>query len=65
MDEAAAREEHLFIVRTWREASAAERDWRVSVLHVPSGTRLASSHLRDVDDFIRLRLEPGANSDIG
>jgi hypothetical protein len=61
MDEKVEREEHLFIVRTWRQASAGQ-DWRVSVLHVPSGMRLASSQLRDIDDFIRLRIEPDESS---
>jgi hypothetical protein len=60
--ENAAREEHVFIVRTWREAPAASGGWRLSVLHVGSGMRLASSQIRDIDDFIRLRMERDANS---
>jgi hypothetical protein len=62
MDDDVQRDEHLFIVRTWREEPAGP-DWKVSVLHVPSGLRLATSKLRDLDDFIRLRLERGANAD--
>jgi hypothetical protein len=62
MEDEAKRDEHLFIVRTWREVAAGP-DWKVSVLHVPSGLRLATSKFRDLDDFIRLRLERGAKGD--
>jgi hypothetical protein len=56
MDDQNGRQEHLFIVRTWREPTAADANWRLSILHVPSGLRLVSMQLADIDDFIRLRI---------
>jgi hypothetical protein len=56
MDE--ARDRHVFVVKVWRHALACD-GWRASVLHVASGKRLATVHLRDVADFISLRLQDG------
>jgi len=56
MKSALRREEQLFVVRLWREAAAPEASWRASVLHVESGQKLATTELRAIDDFIRLRI---------
>lgn len=52
------RTEHLFLVRLWVEAGQAEPvEWRGTVEHVPSGQRLNFISLRDLTDFIALRLK--------
>ena len=50
------KEEHVFIVRVWSEPGAAAPQWRATVEDVGSGRRVSSTDLRDVQDFIRLRL---------
>jgi len=50
------REDHLFVLRVWREAGAQSAGWCAAIEHVQSGKRLRSTDLREVDDFIRLRL---------
>ncbi len=57
---------HLFIVRIWREAArAVPPQWRGSVEHVPSHQQRYFATMRDLTDFITLRLscllleEPG------
>jgi len=50
------REDHLFVLRVWREAAPSAPDWRATIEHVPTGQRLSSTDLKDVDDFVRLRL---------
>jgi hypothetical protein len=52
------RDQHLFVVRLWREAGA-EDAWRVSVEHVESGQKFATTELRAIEDFIRLRIRNG------
>jgi hypothetical protein len=48
---------HLFIVRLWPEGEgAAGVQWRGSVEHTASGLRLYFVSLRDLTDFITLRL---------
>ena len=52
----AKHEDHLFVLRIWREAAPSEPEWRATIEHVPTGKRLSSTDLKDVDDFVRLRL---------
>lgn len=52
----AAREDHLFVLRVWREAAPSAPSWRATIEHIPTGARLSSVDLTEVDDFIRLRL---------
>jgi hypothetical protein len=52
----AAREDHLFVLRVWREAATSSPSWRATIEHIPSGARLSSGDLTEIDDFIRLRL---------
>lgn len=55
---AVSREEHVFVVRIWKEAAATLAGWRATVVHLPSGSNVAASDLRDINDFIQLRLAP-------
>ena len=56
----ASREDHRFVVRLWREPSASDPGWRGSVYEVSTALGLASCKLRDLWDFIMLRLgQPG------
>jgi hypothetical protein len=55
------REDHRFVVHLWRETSASQPAWRGSVYEVSSALGLASCKLRDLWDFIMLRL--GQNDD--
>jgi hypothetical protein len=52
------REQHLFILRAWRERSSPDGAWRGSVKHVESGRTIVSADLDEVIDFIRVRLAP-------
>ncbi|MBV9645838.1 MAG: hypothetical protein JO043_00060 [Candidatus Eremiobacteraeota bacterium] len=56
MAEPSSREEHVFLVRVWREPHGKGTPVRAVVEEVSSGHRLASTDLRDVEDFIRLRV---------
>ncbi len=57
MSEASERSQHLFLVRIWYEPSqATSNSWRGSVEHVPSRQQMYFTSLRDLDDFIRLRI---------
>jgi hypothetical protein len=47
---------HVFVIRVWRDGDRPREPWRASVLHVGSGQRLATTELRDVEDFVRMRL---------
>jgi hypothetical protein len=49
-------EEHIFIVRVWSEPGAAAPQWRATIEDVGTGRRVSSTDLRDVQDFIRLRI---------
>jgi len=42
--------------RVWREAAASSPSWRATIEHIPTGARLSSADLTEIDDFIRLRL---------
>jgi hypothetical protein len=53
------REEHVFVVRVWSERAGLAPQWRAVVEDVSTGHRLASTDLREVDDFIRLRIGAG------
>jgi hypothetical protein len=57
-----ASDRHVFVIRVWRDEGSAADAWRASVLHVASGRRLTSTDLRDVEDFVRLRL--GVSPDV-
>jgi len=52
------REQHLFILRVWRERSSHIGTWRGSVKHVESGRIIVSADLDEIVDFIRVRLAP-------
>ena len=54
-----SREDHRFVVRLWRERSAGEPVWRGSVYEVSSALGIASCKLRDLWDFMMLRLNQG------
>jgi hypothetical protein len=56
IDPEAEREDHRFILRFWREPSASGDNWRGSVYEVSSALGIASAKLRDLWDFIALRL---------
>jgi hypothetical protein len=49
------RREHVFVVRAWCEPAPVPQ-WRATVEDLSTGQRLATTDLRDVDDFIRLRI---------
>ncbi len=55
------REQHLFIVRIWRERSARIAGWRGSAKHVESGTAIVSADIDELTDFIRVRLVPDSD----
>ena len=59
LDSGRSREDHRFVVRLWREKSAGEPVWRGSVYEVSSALGIASNKLRDLWDFIMLRLNQG------
>jgi hypothetical protein len=54
--------EHVFIVRVWSEPATAAPHWRATIEELATGHRVASADLRDVDDFIRLRIGAGEPS---
>jgi hypothetical protein len=53
------RKDHRFVLHVWREPSAAPPGWRGSVYEVATTLSLASDKLRDLWDFIALRLGAG------
>lgn len=58
MSESGERSQHLFLVRIWQEpSSSASVGWRGLVEHVPSQQRMYFKSLRDLDDFILLRVQ--------
>ncbi|HEV3091872.1 MAG TPA: hypothetical protein VGX91_10595 [Candidatus Cybelea sp.] len=52
----AGREEHRFVLHLWREPSSSRGAWRGSIYEVASAARIASGKLRDLWDFVTLRL---------
>jgi hypothetical protein len=46
----------VFVVRVWSEPSGSSAEPRAVVEEPATGHRLASANLREVDDFIRMRL---------
>jgi hypothetical protein len=52
------REEHVFVLRVWKEAATSRVGWRATIVHVASGCSVAATELRDINDFIRLRIAP-------
>jgi hypothetical protein len=56
------REEHRFIVHLWRETSTSDPAWRGSVYDVSSPLGIVSGRLRDLWDFMVLRLGPVATA---
>ncbi|MGA8097486.1 MAG: hypothetical protein WB810_02380 [Candidatus Cybelea sp.] len=52
----ASREEHVFVLRVWKEAATSRVGWRATIVHLESGCSVAATELRDIDDFIRLRI---------
>ena len=55
------REQHLFIVRIWRERSSGNGSWRGSAKHIESGRVIVSADIDEITDFIRVRLMPEAD----
>ena len=55
------RKDHRFVLHVWREPSAAPPGWRGSVYEVATTLSIVSDKLRDLWDFIALRL--GQSSD--
>ncbi len=64
IDPETEREEHRFVLRFWREPSTAQSGWRGSIYEVSSALGIASGKLRDLWDFIALRLGGGANAQL-
>jgi hypothetical protein len=57
VSESGERLRHLFLVRIWQEpSSGTSTEWRGLVEHVPSQQRMYFKSLRDLDDFILLRI---------
>jgi hypothetical protein len=54
----ASREEHVFVLRVWKEPATSRVGWRATIVHLDSGCSVAATELRDIDDFIRLRIAP-------
>lgn len=50
------RKDHRFVLHVWREPSAAPPGWRGSVYEVATTLSIASDKLRDLWDFIALRI---------
>ncbi|MGA8534622.1 MAG: hypothetical protein WB615_10980 [Candidatus Tumulicola sp.] len=46
------------MLRVWKEAATSKAGWRATIVHLESGCSVAASELRDIDDFIRLRIAP-------
>jgi hypothetical protein len=55
---AGRRYERVFVVRVWREEGAGSGGPRGSVHELESGHRFFFSGLRDLHDFLTLRLAP-------
>jgi hypothetical protein len=57
---------HLFIVRIWEQANAEgiNPNWRGLVQHVASGQQLYFTSLRDLDDFIVLKMRQAEPRDL-
>ena len=53
-----SREEHVFVLRVWKETATSSAGWRASIVHLESGCSVAATDLRDIDDFIQLRITP-------
>jgi hypothetical protein len=51
------RNDHRFVLRVWREPSAAPPGWRGSVYEVATTLSIVSDKLPDLWDFIALRLD--------
>jgi len=52
-----SQSQHLFVVRIWQEPGRApSTQWHGSVEHIPSGQRIYFTAMRDLNDFISLRL---------
>jgi hypothetical protein len=58
------RENHLFIVRVWREGRCRDGAWRGSAQHVTSGRSIVSADLDELTDFIRVRLAAQSEPEI-
>ena len=57
---------HLFIIRIWEQAEAegASSTWRGLVQHVASGQQLYFTSLRDLNDFIVLKMRQAEPRDL-
>ena len=50
-------EEHVFVLRIWKEAPP-KVGWRATITDLKSGCKVAATELRDIADFVRLRISP-------
>jgi len=65
VEEQNRRTEHAFLVRIWQEAdNGASADWRGFIEHVSTKQRLYFSEIADLNDFVRLRLQPHGHQSI-
>lgn len=55
------RNDHRFVLHVWREPSAAPPGWRGSVYEVATTLSIVSDKLRDLWDFIALRLSQASD----
>lgn len=56
------QEEHVFLVRVWSEPNGRASQLRAVIEEVSTGHRIASTDLREIDDFIRLRIRAGSRT---
>jgi hypothetical protein len=59
-----SREEHVFVLRVWKEPATSSAGWRASVVHVGSGCSVAATECRDIVDFVALRVAAGGKESI-
>jgi hypothetical protein len=62
LSDQASRVQHVFVVRIWQETSqSVPLQWRGSVEHMPSRQKLYFASMRDLNDFIMLRMGPAGS----
>ncbi len=64
-DNDSERQQHRFVIHVWREPSASESPWRGSVYEVSTAVSIVSAKLRDLWDFIALRLGQTSDAPVG
>gem|GEM_PF-5493746 len=48
----------MFVLRIWKEAPPSKVGWRATITDLKSGCKVAATELRDIADFVRLRISP-------